>query len=62
VSPWDYVAGVRACLENMAAGDFSNRLWGREPKNALEHLEWKELAKKRLAEWIEEHGLEPTHD
>lgn len=46
MSLWEYNTGRKVCLQNMAAGDFSN---GTEPKNAKERKKLIAWAKKELA-------------
>jgi len=48
MSFWEYEAGRKACIENMARGDFSNHLCGIDPKTPAEKRRLRAWAKREL--------------
>jgi hypothetical protein len=54
MSQWEYEAGRKTCIENMARGDFSNHLCGIDPKTSAEKKRLREWAKRELKRLMRE--------
>lgn len=53
MSQWEYEAGRKICLENIAKGDFSNHFCGIDPKTKADKKKWQNWAKVELKKVVD---------